>query len=68
MMTARPESIPAKIWAKIPPATQAAIWILATRGHIVSARLNRNGAVRYIVDNGARDMDAATLARRFKVD
>lgn len=65
-MIARPDSIPPEVWAKIPPGVQAAIAILGDRDHCVAARINRNGSVRYSVD-GSRDMDAATMARRYKI-
>ena len=66
-MTARPENIAPDVWRKIPPATQSSIEILRSRGHVVIVRINRNGSPRYSVD-GRREMDAATMARRFKVD
>lgn len=66
-MIARPESIPADIWQKIPPGPRASIAILTARGHVVTVRVNRNGSARYSVD-GSRDMDAATMARRYKID
>lgn len=66
-MIARPESIPAEIWQKIPPAPRASIEILTARGHVVTVRINRNGSARYSVD-GKREMDAATLARVYKLD
>lgn len=65
-MIARPESISPGVWRKIPPAPRATIAILAARGHTIAARINRNGSPRYSVDGG-RDLDAATMARRFKI-
>lgn len=66
-MIARPETIAPEIWARIPPAPRAAIAILSSRGHVVTVRINRNGSARYSVD-GCREMDAATMARVYKLD
>lgn len=66
-MATRPESIPPEIWRKIPPAPRATIEILTARGHAVKIRINRNGSPRYSVDGG-REMDAATMSRKYNVD
>jgi hypothetical protein len=68
-MIAQPQNCVASAlaWRKIPPGVQASIVLLCEKRHIVAVRRNRNGTLRYSVD-GKREMDAATMARIYKLD
>lgn len=66
-MNARRSFLAPELLRKIPPLVRAALALLESRGHTIAVRINRNGSPRYTID-GRRDIDALTLARRYKTD
>lgn len=50
---------------RVPPAPRASIEILRSRGHVVAVRENRNGSMRYSVDE-IREMNALQMTNKFR--
>lgn len=49
---------------RMPPATRSTVTLLRDYGHSVVVRVNRNGALRYRLDN-SKEFDALSLSRRY---
>lgn len=50
---------------RMPPAPRTTVEVLRSRGHTVRVRENRNGGIRYRVDDG-REMNALQMRNKFQ--